>query len=120
VAWVIPGIGVNLAHAPLLPDRVAACLADHMPAPAPEAVAPLLLDRLAHWSAIIEADGFAPIRAAWLTHAQPLGSPMSLKLGADVLKGTFAGLDADGSLLMAHDGTVRRFTTGEVLLPPQG
>jgi BirA family biotin operon repressor/biotin-[acetyl-CoA-carboxylase] ligase len=120
VGWIIPGIGVNLAHAPILPDRIAACLADHMPPPAPETVARLLLDRLGHWSDVLARDGFAPIRAAWLARAQPIGSPMSLKLGADVLSGTFAGLDADGSLLMAHDGTVRRFTTGEVLLPGQG
>ncbi len=117
VAWVIPGIGVNLAHAPILPDRIAACLADHMPAPAPETFAPRLLARLAHWCVVLEQGGFAPVRAAWLAHAQTPGSKMSLKLGADVLSGTFAGLDADGSLLMAIDGDVRRFTTGEVLLP---
>lgn len=119
VVWVIPGIGVNLAHAPLLPDRVAACLADHMPAPAPETFAHRLLDRLAHWCAVLEQSGFAPVREAWLAHAQPPHSPISLKLGADVLLGTFAGLDADGSLLMAIDGATRRFTTGEILLPQE-
>lgn len=119
-AWVIPGIGVNLAHAPVLPDRVAACLADHMPPPDPEAFAPTLLARLAHWYAVLHADGFAPVQQAWLAHAQPAGSPMSLKLGSDVLQGTFAGLDADGSLLMTVDATTRRFTTGEVLLPGGG
>ena len=117
VDWVIPGIGVNLAHAPLLPDRVAACLADHMAAPAPEHFAPLLLDRLGHWCAVQQAQGFAPVFDAWLAHAQPQGSAISLKLGSDVLTGTFAGLDADGSLLMACAGAVRRFTTGEVLQP---
>jgi BirA family biotin operon repressor/biotin-[acetyl-CoA-carboxylase] ligase len=117
IAWVIPGIGVNLAHAPILPDRIAACLADHMPAPAPEAFAPLLLARIAHWYSVLHAQGFAPVLQAWLAHAQPPGSPMSLKLGAEMLQGTFAGLDADGSLLMSTEGTVRRFTTGEVLLP---
>ena len=115
VAWLIPGIGVNLAYAPELPDRIAACLADHMPAPLPEAFAPSLLDRLAHWSDIHAAAGFPPVRQAWLTHAQPPGSPMTLKLGADVLQGTFAGLDEDGSLMMAQDGAVRRYSTGEVL-----
>ncbi len=115
VAWLIPGIGVNLAYAPELPDRIAACLANHMPAPAPEAFAPILLDRLAHWSDIHAASGFPPVRAAWLTHAQPPGSPMSLKLGAELLQGTFAGLDDDGSLMMAQNGAVRRYSTGEVL-----
>lgn len=117
LAWVIPGIGVNLAHAPILPDRIAACLADHMPPPTTEDFALRLLDRIAHWIAVREDQGAAPVHRAWLGLAQPQGSPMSLKLGADVLHGTFAGLDADGSLLMACDGAVKRFTTGEVLLP---
>ena len=120
IAWVIPGIGVNLAHAPILPDRIAACLADHMPAPAPEAFAPILLARLAHWYEVLHTQGFAPVLQAWLAHAQPPGSAMSLKLGPDVLQGTFAGLDPDGSLLMSVEGSTRRFTTGEVLLPGGG
>jgi BirA family biotin operon repressor/biotin-[acetyl-CoA-carboxylase] ligase len=117
LAWVIPGIGVNLAHAPILPDRVAACLADHMPPPAPEPFAAALLDRLFHWAAVLEAQGFAQVRAAWLAHAQPPGTTMSLKLGADVLQGAFAGLGEDGSLLLDQHGTIRHFTAGEVLLP---
>jgi biotin-(acetyl-CoA carboxylase) ligase len=44
---------------------------------------------------------------------------MSLKLGSDVLHGTFSGLDDDGSLLLTIAGTLRRFTTGEVLTPNQ-
>ncbi|MCC7282460.1 MAG: biotin--[acetyl-CoA-carboxylase] ligase [Acetobacteraceae bacterium] len=117
VAWVIPGIGVNLAHAPVLPDRIAACLADHMPAPLPEVFARRLLDRLGHWCAVQAQSGFAPVFAAWLGHAQKPGSPMSLKLGSDLLSGSFAGLDADGSLLLECGGGLRRFSTGEVLLP---
>ena len=119
VDWVIPGIGLNLAHAPILPDRIAACLAEHMAPPAPEDFAPILLARLFHWCAVQAADGFAPIREAWLARAHPPGSAISLKLGAELLTGSFAGLDTDGSLLMATNGTVRRFTAGEVLLPQE-
>lgn len=117
VDFLIPGIGANLAHAPILPDRIAACLADHIPPPPPEQVAERLLDRLAHWCAVQETHGFPPVLSAWLARAQPPGSPMSLKLGSDVLSGTFAGLDGDGSLLLDIGATRRRFTTGEVLLP---
>ncbi len=115
IAWVIPGIGVNLAHAPILPDRIAARLADHMPPPAPEAFAPLLLDRLFHWCVVLQNNGFPLVGKAWLARAQPIGSQMSLKLGSDVLHGTFSGLDDDGSLLLTIAGTRLRFTTGEVL-----
>jgi len=117
VDWVIPGIGVNLAHAPVLPDRVAACLANHMPPPAPEEFAPLLLARLFHWCAVLETQGFAAVREAWLPRALAPGSQMSIKVGAEMIAGHFAGLADDGSLLLEQAGVVRQFATGEVLLP---
>lgn len=120
VDWIIPGIGVNLAHAPVLADRVAACLADHIEPPDPELVARSLLDRLSHWSSVLAADGFAPVRSAWLARAQPGGSPMTLRIGGDTLHGSFAGLGEDGSLMLEIAGRQQRFTTGEVLLPQEG
>src|SRR5262249_44954066 len=45
LAWLVIGIGVNLAAKPELPGRPAACIADVAPAPAPEEVAKVLLAR---------------------------------------------------------------------------
>ena len=116
IDWLVAGIGVNLAAAPDLPDRVAACIADVAPAPTPEAFAELLLDRLAHWSIVHEQYGFAPVRTAWLARAQAPGSVMSLRLGTETLSGRFLGLADDGSLLLGQAGATRRFAAGEVLL----
>lgn len=117
IAWLIAGIGVNLAVAPTLPDRIAACLAEVVPPPSPDAFATRLLERLAHWSARLDIAGFASVRDAWLGFAQQPGSEMTLRLGSELLAGRFAGLADDGSLLLEQDGALRRFATGEVLLP---
>jgi len=116
VEWLVIGMGVNLAVAPEVPDRAVACLADHAPPPPPEIVADAVLDRLAHWQSVRDTDGFAPIRTAWLARAPEPGSAVTLRLGDQMLGGGFAGLGADGSLLLATEGRVRAFTTGEVLL----
>ena len=117
IDWMVLGIGVNLAHAPELPDRRTAKL----PVPADaENFARMLLERLGHWLDVLDADGFAPIRAAWRIHAQPLGSAMTLKLGGQDYAGAFAGLGDDGGLCLDIAGTIRNFTAGEVLLPNGG
>ena len=117
IDWVILGIGVNLAHAPELPDRRTAKLPV---APDAEVFAGKLLERLGVWLAVLEADGFAPVRAAWRAHAQPLGSAMTLKLGGHEYAGGFAGLGDDGGLCLEIAGTIKNFTAGDVLLPNGG
>ena len=117
IDWVVLGIGVNLAHAPELPDRRTARLPV---APDAEDFARALLERLGYWLNVLDAEGFAPIRAAWRAHAQKLGSAMTLKLGGHEYAGAFAGLGDDGGLCLDIDGTIRNFTAGDVLLPNGG
>jgi BirA family biotin operon repressor/biotin-[acetyl-CoA-carboxylase] ligase len=83
--WLVIGIGVNLASAPSLADRATTCLADHTLAPTPESMAAAVLARLAHWRAVHDAEGFAPIRAAWTAWGARLPG--------------FAGLSDSGALL---------------------
>jgi BirA family biotin operon repressor/biotin-[acetyl-CoA-carboxylase] ligase len=118
IDWLVIGCGVNLAHAPEIPDRRTACVAEFAPPPAPAAMAELLLDRLAHWRAIRAMEGFGPVRAAWLARAQPVGTRLQLAYSGRLLGGTFAGLADDGSLLLATGGRVEAFATGEILLQP--
>ena len=61
--------------------------------------------------------GFPRIRAAWMERATPIGTPMTVNAGTDLLAGTFAGLDTDGALLLQDtQGFRRRFTFGDVML----
>jgi BirA family biotin operon repressor/biotin-[acetyl-CoA-carboxylase] ligase len=120
IDWLVIGCGVNLTHAPEVPGRRTACVAEFAPAPAPapEAMAHRLLDRLAHWRGVRALEGFGPIRAAWLARAQPVGTRVQLVYNGRLLGGTFAGLADDGSLLLATGGRVEAFATGEILLQP--
>jgi BirA family biotin operon repressor/biotin-[acetyl-CoA-carboxylase] ligase len=111
----IVGVGVNLAHLPeaaLYPVTSLACLG------AAAGVDKTLLHllaaleaRLAEWRSV----GFAPVRSAWLARGPAIGETVRVRLGQQTTHGSFAGLDADGALLIATDGEPRRFAAGEVL-----
>ena len=114
--WLVVGFGANLAAAPELPDRVAACLAELGPPPTPDEVAPRLLAALDHWMRLWAAEGLPAIRTAWLDRAHPIGAALAVRVGGAQTAGTFAGLDEDGALLLRHDAGVHRIDTGEILL----
>ena len=112
IAWLVLGIGVNLAHAPALPDRPTAALPP--PAPAPEAFAAALLEAIGRWRDIHARDGLAPIRTAWAGFGPAPGAPLTVRQGEGMLTGRFAGLGEDGSLLLATEAGIRRIIAGEV------
>jgi BirA family biotin operon repressor/biotin-[acetyl-CoA-carboxylase] ligase len=119
-ATLVIGLGLNLATKPNIADRPVACVADHAPPPAPEAVAATLLGRLAHWTAVRDQHGFGHIRTAWLARSIPLATPLLIRQGSQDLAGAFAGLADDGSLLLETNGTRRAFAAGEVRLQANG
>ena len=64
-----------------------------------------------------EGAGFDRVRAAWLERAGPLGEALSVHGTAGVIAGAFAGLDADGALLITGtDGHQQRIRFGDVAL----
>ena len=114
--WLCIGIGVNIASKPSLPDRATSCLAEFLPdPPAPEVLAARLLQNLAHWHGLRLAQGFEPIRDAWLRHAPTMGAPVSLKRDGALIEGNFAGLSSEGGLLLAKDGKVQLILAGEII-----
>ncbi len=102
LAWVVIGIGVNIAHAPAIPGRPTACLADHGAAIAPPDLAPALLAAIDHWS----AQDLPAIRAAWLARAHPAGTRLRVHRGGRMIEGVFEGLGPDGSLLLHGHGSI--------------
>ena len=112
VAWLVAGFGANLRQAPVLAGRRTACLGDcARDVPRPEAVARSLLTRWDRWAACL-ADGFDPVRVAWLRAAHPLGT----RLVVDGVEGRFAGLAADGALRLQTPAGVRIVRGGEAVL----
>jgi len=115
-SWAVAGIGVNLVAHPCDADRPATSLAAlGVTPPLPRALAEAVIDRLIAWSWRARADGFGVIVAAWQRRAQPPGTAISVRLPAGSVSGRYAGLDADGALLLSlADGRMRRVVAGEV------
>lgn len=115
---VIVGIGVNLGAAPELPDRRTIALSALGPAPDRDSFAGALaasFDReLERWRTY----GLDPLLRRWQQVAHPVGSALAVhEPGGATLAGTFAGLAADGSLLLRlEDGAIRPIHAGDVTL----
>jgi len=117
--WIVIGIGVNLRHHPAEAERPSTALSEVLSvAPGAEAMRDALLPALDRRLRLWLAEGFAPVRAAWLERAVGLGQPVTVRLERETLPGRFAALDADGTLLLDQpDGTRRRIAAGDVFFP---
>ena len=111
---VILGFGVNLARHPEGLDRPATSLAALAGmAPDPALFLEILARNFSRWLARWRQDGLAPVRAAWLAAAHPVGTPLATPEG----EGLFDGLDESGALkLRLADGSLRVIHAGDVFL----
>ena len=115
---IVVGIGVNLAHAPHVPDRPTVALSAFGPAPDRDLFASNIarsLDiELERWRNF----GLAPMLRRWMAAAHPLGTALSVHDGSGQrLSGTFAGLDEAGALrLTLANGERRTIHAGDVVL----
>jgi BirA family biotin operon repressor/biotin-[acetyl-CoA-carboxylase] ligase len=117
--WLVVGIGVNLLWSPGIEvpyptTHLAACGLEGVDARRLlVALTASLRQALDRWT----ADGFAPLRPAWLARAAGLGAAARVRLGDEVVQGRLVDVDATGALRLADaSGAERRFTAGEVLL----
>jgi BirA family biotin operon repressor/biotin-[acetyl-CoA-carboxylase] ligase len=88
--------------------------------PSPRAVTEVFLARLDAWRERLADEGFAPVRAAWLAAAHPIGTPVTIKDALRLREGAFAGLSAEGALLLSVAGEIAVISTGDVLLGQEG
>lgn len=114
---IVVGMGVNLAHAPDLPDRRTIALSAFGPAPDRDIFAARLSARfgaqLGKWRAL----GKDRLFERWLAVAHPLGTELTVKEpdGHEIM-GAFDGLEPDGALrLRLADGTARAIHAGDVI-----
>ncbi len=112
---LVAGIGINLAHHPVdTPYPATSVLAKGGRADVEEATAGLAAafqDRYRRWL----ADGFGPVREAWLARAVGLGREIRVTLHeGKVDTGVFSALDDSGALVLTRAGTSRKITAGEI------
>lgn len=112
VQYVVAGIGINVGFAPQLPEMryPGAALGGSVEA-ALERFTGAFAARLAEW----RRDGFETVRSAWLAKAGPLGAEVDVKLGDELVRGRFSGLDREGALLLETASGPRRIVSGELL-----
>lgn len=114
--WLAIGIGLNLAHHPEGTEFPAISVA------ALGTVAPLPSDALLHlaagfakWYEVWRAEGFSPIRDAWLARAAKLGERVVARLTNGETSGVFEGIDETGALILREaQGRTRLIAAGEV------
>jgi BirA family biotin operon repressor/biotin-[acetyl-CoA-carboxylase] ligase len=116
------GIGINVAAAPEGTETPATALIHHARADAPALTAPTALAhlarRFAHWVAVWEAEGFAPLRTAWLDRATGLGGQARARLADRTIEGRFEGLSETGALcLRTTGGDLVEISAGDVFFP---
>ncbi|SEH32763.1 biotin--[acetyl-CoA-carboxylase] ligase [Magnetospirillum fulvum] len=118
--WLVLGLGVNVAAAPP-PDQVmqpATALAALGWSGGPEVV---LAEFCRHFGPLLaawRAEGFAPLRRAWLERALGLGETAMVRLETETLTGRFAALDDDGALVLDQGPAGRRrILAGDVFFP---
>ena len=118
--WLVVGLGVNVAAAPP-PEGLnhPACALTEWgyqggSGPVLEAFCREFMPLAQAW----RAEGFAPLRRAWLEWACGLGEAVVARLPDETVSGLFAGLDEDGALLLGQEqGEVRRILAGDVFFP---
>ena len=111
---LVVGIGLNVLYAPDHANYKVTTLAACGGLATVDGARTILLERFAKQIAAWEEDGFGPVRMAWLVRAHPIGSPLRVTLQGQSITGQFAGLDADGALLLDTPDGRHRVVAGDV------
>lgn len=132
-SWVLIGIGINLVSSPDFEDYHTTHLLEHIAPSLLEGAEPvftgaqpvlaILAQRFDHWRNIYLAQGFAPLRQAWLERAQGIGGAVTVRLTNTVVEGIALGMDEDGALEVQvnvgpDSGKCVKIHAGDVFFPP--
>jgi BirA family biotin operon repressor/biotin-[acetyl-CoA-carboxylase] ligase len=118
-AWIVLGVGINIAHHPSDTDFPATSLsAEGCRGVSVIDVLEAFGRHFLTWTNRWLNDGFPPIREHWLHRAMGLGEDIQVRLEDRTLSGRFSSLDEDGVLILeTPDGTSQRITAGDVFFP---
>lgn len=120
VSHLAIGIGVNLIAAPdaalveegaLRPVSLLQETGLRLP---PEVFLTHLASSYARWEALFIAQGFAPLRAAWLSHAARLGEVIRARTGSTTRVGRFQTIDESGALILLTEEGAQAIPAAEV------
>lgn len=120
VTHVLCGIGVNLTT-PLdqLPPGATSVLAATGRVVSPREMLDALLPAVADRYEAYQANDDRPSLDAWRARAALLGDVVTVQDTGQARTGHFAGIDANGALLLEQDGVVHRVVAGDLTRGPQ-
>jgi BirA family biotin operon repressor/biotin-[acetyl-CoA-carboxylase] ligase len=111
---VIVGVGLNILEAPSANGYRTTTIAAQGGIATVDGARDKLLERFRRQLDLWLEQGFEPIRQAWLALSHPVGSAITFTGAAGPVSGQFAGLDADGALLLNTPEGPMRFLAGDV------
>lgn len=118
--YVVAGIGVNVAMAADAVHAIDQPWVDIATitgtAPARNLLAALLLQHVLLALQAFDRDGFAGFLPRWRARDAYADKEAMLHLPQQTLRGRVDGIDAQGALLFAHDGSTRAYASGELSL----
>ncbi|HUC11526.1 MAG TPA: biotin--[acetyl-CoA-carboxylase] ligase [Stellaceae bacterium] len=115
LAFLVLGVGVNLASAPSETEFPATSFAaEGWPPPTAQTALAALLRHFEIWAARWQQQGFGPVREAWRACAFALGGQIRARLETATLHGRFVDIDQQGALLLEIGGELRRISAGDV------
>ena len=111
---LVVGFGVNLVTAPqtVEPEAIRPLALDWNRGP--EAFLDRLAPAFAAREATFRAEGFAPIRAAWLSRAARLGQQVTARTGTATRTGRFEDVDATGALVLGTEAGTSAIAAADV------
>jgi len=117
IDWLVIGVGINVASHPEGTEWPATSLHAEGCGVAVEALIDCFAAAYLGWQNRWMAEGFAPVRAAWLARAAGLGGMIEVRLAEQRYSGVFEALDEAGALrLREAGGGERLITAGAVFL----
>ncbi len=112
----IIGIGLNILQAPTnIAYKATTILASGGLASVDQA-RDSLLECLGRHLEIWSQDGFGPVRDQWLERSFPIGAAIRANSAGESIAGAFAGMDADGALLLDTPSGRRRIVAGDLAI----
>lgn len=114
--WAVIGMGANLRQAPVVEGRTLAALSEVCSPPDAQACAQAIVRAFDGWMERWQREGNGVIWESWMERAHLLGTRLILRRHGREVAGQFAGLDAQGHLLLAlDDGGMTSVVTGDVI-----
>jgi BirA family biotin operon repressor/biotin-[acetyl-CoA-carboxylase] ligase len=94
-----------------VPPIALADLGRHVP---PAAFLDALAPAFANWERQLSAQGFAPLRAAWLARAARLGEVITARLPREEIEGRFETVDQSGAIVLTTASGRRTLPAAEI------